>query len=318
MKARTKISVINLTVPISQFRSFIVQEENSGDRLDVFVGEVAQSSRSNAQKRIKNGLVTLNGKTEDKVSRTLKIGDNVGITIVAPEPIELIPQNIPLDIVYQDEYLAVINKQQGLTVHPAGGSYKDTLVNALLYHIKDLSGINGDIRPGIVHRLDKDTSGLMVIAKNDFAHVNLSQQIASKECRRIYYALTEGVFKEDSGIIDQPLFRSKTDRKKIAVDPDGRQAITLFNVVERFSANTLVRFELKTGRTHQIRVHSAFIGHPIVGDKVYGFKKQRFDLNGQLLHSKEITFTHPKTGESMHFDSELPDYFRRILSVLKK
>ena len=312
------MSGINLTEPKTQFRSFIVQEENSGDRLDVFVGEVAQSSRSNAQKRIKNGLVTLNGKTEDKVSRTLKIGDNVGVTIVAPEPIELIPQNIPLDVVYQDEYLAVINKQQGLTVHPAGGSYKDTLVNALLYHIKDLSGINGDIRPGIVHRLDKDTSGLMVVAKNDFAHVNLSQQIASKECRRIYYALTEGVFKEDSGVIDQPLFRSKTDRKKIAVDPDGRQAITLFNVVERFSANTLVRFELKTGRTHQIRVHSAFIGHPIVGDKVYGFKKQRFDLNGQLLHSKEITFTHPKTGESMHFDSELPDYFRRILSVLKK
>ena len=308
----------DLTESKTQFRSFIVQEENSGDRLDVFVGEVAQSSRSNAQKRIKKGLVTLNGKTEDKVSRTLKIGDNVGVTIVAPEPIELIPQDIPLDIVYQDEYLAVINKQQGLTVHPAGGSYTDTLVNALLYHIKDLSGINGDIRPGIVHRLDKDTSGLMVVAKNDFAHVNLSQQIASKECRRIYYALTEGVFKEDSGVIDQPLFRSKTDRKKIAVDPDGRQAITLFNVVERFAANTLVRFELKTGRTHQIRVHSAFIGHPIVGDKVYGFKKQRFDLNGQLLHSKEITFTHPKTGESMHFDSELPDYFRRILSVLKK
>lgn len=312
------MSGIDLTESKTQFRSFIVQEENFGDRLDVFVGEVAQSSRSNAQKRIKNGLVTLNGKTEDKVSRTLKIGDNVGVTIVAPEPIELIPQDIPLDIVYQDEYLAVINKQQGLTVHPAGGSYTDTLVNALLYHIKDLSGINGDIRPGIVHRLDKDTSGLMVVAKNDFAHVNLSQQIASKECRRIYYALTEGVFKEDSGVIDQPLFRSKTDRKKIAVDPDGRQAITLFNVVERFAANTLVRFELKTGRTHQIRVHSAFIGHPIVGDKVYGFKKQRFDLNGQLLHSKEITFTHPKTGESMHFDSELPDYFRRILSVLKK
>lgn len=312
------MSGIDLTESKTQFRSFIVQEENSGDRLDVFVGEVAQSSRSNAQKRIKKGLVTLNGKTEDKVSRTLKIGDNVGVTIVAPEPIELIPQDIPLDIVYQDEYLAVINKQQGLTVHPAGGSYTDTLVNALLYHIKDLSGINGDIRPGIVHRLDKDTSGLMVVAKNDFAHVNLSQQIASKECRRIYYALTEGVFKEDSGVIDQPLFRSKTDRKKIAVDPDGRQAITLFNVVERFAANTLVRFELKTGRTHQIRVHSAFIGHPIVGDKVYGFKKQRFDLNGQLLHSKEITFTHPKTGETMHFDSELPDYFRRILSVLKK
>lgn len=309
---------IDLTESKTQLKSFIVQEENYGDRLDVFVGDVAQSSRSNAQKKIKSGLVTLNGKIEDKVSRTLKIGDNVGVTIVAPEPVELIPQNIPLDIVYQDEYLAVINKQQGLTVHPAGGSYTDTLVNALLYHIKDLSGINGDIRPGIVHRLDKDTSGLMVVAKNDFAHVNLSQQIASKECRRIYYALTEGVFKEDSGIIEQPLFRSKTDRKKIAVDPDGRQAITLFNVVERFACNTLVRFELKTGRTHQIRVHSAFIGHPIVGDKVYGFKKQRFDLNGQLLHSKEIIFTHPKSGESMHFDSELPDYFSRILSILKK
>lgn len=312
------MSGIDRTESKTQFKSFIVQEENSGDRLDVFVGEVAQSSRSNAQKKIKSGLVTLNGKTEDKVSKTIKIGDNVGVTIVAPEPVELIPQDIPLDIVYQDEYLAVINKQQGLTVHPAGGSYRDTLVNALLYHIKDLSGINGDIRPGIVHRLDKDTSGLMVIAKNDFAHVSLSQQIASKECRRIYYALTEGVFKEDSGIIEQPLFRSKTDRKKIAVDPNGRQAITLFNVVERFVGNTLVRFELKTGRTHQIRVHSAFIGHPIVGDKVYGFKRQRFDLNGQLLHSKEIMFTHPKTGESMHFDSELPDYFRRILDVLKK
>lgn len=301
-----------------QFSTFVVQEENFGARLDVFVGEAIQGSRSNAQKKIISGLVLLNGMTEDKTSKTLKIGDRVDVAIVSPQSTELIPQDIPIDIVYQDEYLAVINKQQGLTVHPAGGSYRDTLVNALLYHVKDLSGINGDIRPGIVHRLDKDTSGLMVVAKNDFAHVELSRQISTKECRRIYYALTEGVFKEDSGVIDAPLFRSKTDRKKIAVDPNGRKALTLFDVVKRFPNNTLVRYELKTGRTHQIRVHSAFIGHPIVGDKTYGFKKQKFELDGQLLHSKEIVFTHPKTKETMHFDSELPNYFKRILQILKK
>lgn len=309
-----------ITTNINNFekRLFVVEDQNSGDRLDVFVSLATEITRSNAQKIIKNQQVLLNDQRETKVSKLLKSGDVVVVEIQNPEPIALLPENIPIDVVFQDEWLAVINKQQGLTVHPAGGSLTNTLVNALLYHFKDLSGINGSIRPGIVHRLDKDTSGLMVIAKNDFAHVDLSKQIATKECKRIYYALTEGVFKQDSGVVDQPLARSKTDRKKIAIDPNGRKAITYFEVVDRFVNNTLVKFELKTGRTHQIRVHSAFLGHPIVGDKVYGFKKQRFALNGQLLHSKEIEFRHPKTGDTLHFEASLPGYFEKVLDVLKK
>lgn len=309
-----------ITTNINNFekRLFVVEDQNSGDRLDVFVSLATEITRSNAQKIIKNQQVLLNDQRETKVSKLLKSGDVVVVEIQNPEPIALLPENIPIDVVFQDEWLAVINKQQGLTVHPAGGSLTNTLVNALLYHFKDLSGINGSIRPGIVHRLDKDTSGLMVIAKNDFAHVDLSKQIATKECKRIYYALTEGVFKQDSGVVDQPLARSKTDRKKIAIDPNGRKAITYFEVVDRFVNNTLVKFELKTGRTHQIRVHSAFLGHPIVGDKVYGFKKQRFALNGQLLHSKEIEFRHPKTGDILRFEASLPGYFEKVLDVLKK
>lgn len=309
-----------ITTNLNNFekRLFVVEDQNSGDRLDVFVSLATEITRSNAQKIIKNQQVLLNDQRETKVSKLLKSGDVVVVEIQNPEPIALLPENIPIDVVFQDEWLAVINKQQGLTVHPAGGSLTNTLVNALLYHFKDLSGINGSIRPGIVHRLDKDTSGLMVIAKNDFAHVDLSKQIATKECKRIYYALTEGVFKQDSGVVDQPLARSKTDRKKIAIDPNGRKAITYFEVVDRFVNNTLVKFELKTGRTHQIRVHSAFLGHPIVGDKVYGFKKQRFALNGQLLHSKEIEFRHPKTGDTLHFEASLPGYFEKVLDVLKK
>lgn len=309
-----------ITTNINNFekRLFVVEDQNSGERLDVFVSLATEITRSNAQKIIKNQQVLLNDQRETKVSKLLKSGDVVVVEIQNPEPIALLPENIPIDVVFQDEWLAVINKQQGLTVHPAGGSLTNTLVNALLYHFKDLSGINGSIRPGIVHRLDKDTSGLMVIAKNDFAHVDLSKQIATKECKRIYYALTEGVFKQDSGVVDQPLARSKTDRKKIAIDPNGRKAITYFEVVDRFVNNTLVKFELKTGRTHQIRVHSAFLGHPIVGDKVYGFKKQRFALNGQLLHSKEIEFRHPKTGDTLRFEASLPGYFEKVLDVLKK
>lgn len=297
---------------------FVIENDGVGERLDVFLSNVAEMTRSKAQKLIKDGQVTVNLNIEQKVSKVLKKGEEILVKVPLPEPISILPQNIDLDIVYQDNDLVVINKQQGLTVHPAGGSFCNTLVNALLYHIKDLSGINGDIRPGIVHRLDKDTSGLMVVAKNDTAHVNLSRQIATKECRRIYYALAEGVIKQDSGIIDQPLARSKVDRKKIAIDPNGRNAVTHFEVIERFANNTLVKYELKTGRTHQIRVHSAFLGHPIVGDKAYGFKRQRFNLVGQLLHSKILEFTHPRTGELMRFESELPDYFLNVLSVLKK
>ncbi len=297
-------------------KHLVVDEENGGDRLDCFVSEELNISRSRAQKLISDGFVKLNNVVVTKVSKTVKTGDEATVTLPQPKPIEIIAQDIPLDIVYEDEYLAVINKQQGLTVHPAGGSYTNTLVNALLFKIKNLSGINGDIRPGIVHRLDKDTSGLMVVAKNDFAHVDLSGQIERKECRRIYYALVEGVVKTDSGTINQPIARSKSDRKKMAVDAKGKTAVTMYEVITRYADFTLVKFELKTGRTHQIRVHATFLGHPVVGDKSYGYKKQKFNLDGQLLHSKIIEFTHPFTKEHMRFESRLPDYFLKVLSSL--
>lgn len=296
----------------------VIPEDNDGDRLDTAVSDnLTDISRARCQKLIKDGAVWLNGKIE-KASKTVREGDIAEVLIPELKPVELLPQDIPLDIVWQDENMAVINKQQGLTVHPANGVYTDTLVNALLYHIKDLSGINGDIRPGIVHRLDKDTSGLMVVAKNDVAHRSLAEQISTKTCRRIYYALVEGVVKNDNGFVEKPIGRSKSDRKKMGIVPDGKYAKTFYTVVERYEKNTLVKFELTTGRTHQIRVHTQYLGHPVVGDKTYGFKNQRFDLAGQLLHSKEIRFVHPTTGEQMHFECDLPDYFANVLSKLKK
>jgi 23S rRNA pseudouridine1911/1915/1917 synthase len=254
---------------------------------------------------------------EAKASKILKDGDIVEVEMPAPEQTEIPPQDIPIQIVYQDNALAVINKQQGLTVHPANGVYTDTLVNALLFHLKDLSGINGIIRPGIVHRLDKGTSGLMVVAKTDAAHVSLAKQIGEKTAKRVYFALVEGVVKVDEGVIEQPVGRNKSDRKKMAVVLDGKYAKTHYYVERRLQNYTLVRFELDTGRTHQIRVHAQFIGHPVVGDETYGFKHQKFNLNGQLLHSKRLSFFHPLTGKWMEFDSDLPDYFKHILDVLK-
>lgn len=287
-------------------------------RLDVFIADNSGLTRSHVQKLIDSGKVTVDGKTVNKASSEVK--QDSAVTVVLPDETELnVPaQDIPLDIVYEDGDLAVINKQQGLTVHPANGVNTDTLVNALLYRIKDLSGINGVLRPGIVHRLDKDTSGLLVVAKNDFTHVELQKQIQSKQCRRIYLALLEGVVKEDSGVIDKPIGRSYTDRKKMDVILNGRNAETHFEVLERFAKYTLVRFELKTGRTHQIRVHAAkCMLHPVVGDKTYGYKNCRFNLNGQLLHAQTLTFTHPRTGEEMSFSAPLPDYFDRVLNTLR-
>ena len=296
----------------------VIPEDNDGDRLDTAVSDnLTDISRARCQKLIKEGAVWLNGKIE-KASKTVREGDVAEVLIPELKPVELLPQDIPLDIVWQDENMAVINKQQGLTVHPANGVYTDTLVNALLYHVKDLSGINGDIRPGIVHRLDKDTSGLMVVAKNDVAHRSLAEQISTKTCRRIYYALVEGVVKNDTGFVEKPIGRSKSDRKKMGIVPDGKYAKTFYTVVERYEKNTLVKFELTTGRTHQIRVHTQYLGHPVVGDKTYGYKNQRFDLAGQLLHSKEIKFVHPISGEQMHFECDLPDYFANVLSKLKR
>ncbi|HPG92210.1 MAG TPA: RluA family pseudouridine synthase [Clostridia bacterium] len=295
-----------------------IDEENDNERLDITIsGSVENFSRSQAQKLIESGGVKINGDTIEKPSKTVKNGDVIEIDCPELKPVEILPQNIPLDIVFQNSMLAVINKQRGLTVHPANGIYTDTLVNALLFHLSDLSGINGELRPGIVHRLDKETSGLMLVAKNDVAHRSLAEQIQTKECKRTYYALVEGVIKEDSGIIDKPIARSTVDRKKMAVDSHGKTAVTEYTVLTRYAKNTLVKFQLQTGRTHQIRVHAKYIGHPVVGDKTYGYKNQRFNLEGQLLHSKEIQFTDPESGKVLQFQSDLPDYFLRILKIIE-
>ena len=288
-----------------------------GERLDVFLSEKTGKTRSNIKTLIENSSVTVNGKTE-KAGKILKHGDEVTVEYPEPKPLDLEPINIPLDIVYQDDDVAVINKPQGLTVHAGNGVKGATLVNGLLYHLDSLSGINGVIRPGIVHRIDKDTSGLLVVAKNDEAHVSLSEQIKDKTCRRIYIALLEGVVKADNGTIDTYLGRSDKNRTMMAVKPKGRRAITNYEVIKRYKGYTLCRFELKTGRTHQIRVHAKYIGHPIVGDFVYGKDKQPFDLKGQLLHAEKLILTHPRTGEVMEFTAPLPDYFVEVLNKLNQ
>lgn len=286
-------------------------------RLDIFLAEKFGISRSNAKTVIEKNGALVNGVCRVKSGFELKRGDSVDFELPKPEVLEVKAENIPLDIVYQDEWFAVINKPQGMVVHQAS-SYKknDTLVNALLYNLDSLSGINGVIRPGIVHRLDKDTSGLIVVAKNDEAHKSLAMQIEKKTALRIYYGLCDGNFKEDEGTVDAPIARSKKDRKKMAIDEDGRKAVTHYRVLERFSQYTLVRFQLETGRTHQIRVHSASLHHPIVGDSVYGGSCTLYK-NGQLLHAKQLELTHPHTGERMLFECDLPDYFNAILQKLR-
>lgn len=290
--------------------------ESGGTRLDVFVAEKAECTRSHAKNLIEEGNVTVNGTKAAKSGALLKAGDVVVIVNPAPKELDLSPQDIPIEIVWQDEDFAVVNKPQGMVVHPAPGAYDNTLVNALLFKLSSLSGINGVARPGIVHRLDKDTSGLLVVAKNDFAHISLQKQIAEKSAKRYYYALVDGVVQKDSGEIRNFLARSTADRKKYAVAKDGRLAITLYKVVKRYSAYTLMEYELKTGRTHQIRVHSRYIGHPVVGDRTYG-GSDAFGLNGQLLHAYKLVLTHPRTGEEMTFTAPLPDYFQNVLDKLK-
>ena len=291
--------------------------ENPCRRLDVFLSENSGLTRSHAQKLIDAGLVTVDGAVVTKASYEVKQDAKVLVELPPDVSLNVPAEDIPLEIVYEDADLLVINKPQGLTVHPASGVYTGTLVNALLYHVKDLSGINGVLRPGIVHRLDKDTSGLLVVAKNDATHVELQRQIQSKECKRIYLALLEGNLKTDTGFVDQPIGRSKSDRKKMDVTRDGRSALTYYTVLERFAGYTLVQFELKTGRTHQIRVHAKYLGHPVVGDKTYGYSKCRWKLDGQLLHAHTLSFTHPKTGKNMSFSTPCPDYFEKILVSLR-
>lgn len=294
--------------------------EDGPSRLDIFLSETLSVTRSAAKKLIENDFVTVNGKIA-KASREVSSGDLVEAQIPAPQKLDLTPQDIPLDIVYEDEDIAVINKPQGLTVHAGNGHLSGTLVNALLYRLKNLSSINGVVRPGIVHRIDKDTSGLLVVAKNDAAHLSLSEQIAEKTCSREYLALCDGIFKEDRGRVETYIGRCPSDRIKMAVVPQGKgkYAATNYEVVRRYAAGyTLVRFCLETGRTHQIRVHCRYLGHPITGDPVYGSKKQKFNLNGQLLHAFRLTLTHPRTGELMTFEAPLPDYFEAVLDKLEK
>ena len=295
----------------------IITVDVPNERMDVFLAKKLDFTRS----KVKNLLDKEKCFIDDKVVKPrdiTKIGDIVTVEIDDPISLEIKPVEIPLDIIYQDEDLAVINKQQGLTVHQGSGTDENTLVNALLYHLDNLSGINGVIRPGIVHRIDKDTSGLLVVAKNDEAHVELSKQIESKTCKRTYYALLEGVLKKDSGEIDTYIDRNKKDRTKMAVSDSGRRAVTKFKVIKRYKEHTLCEFNLLTGRTHQIRVHAKHIGHPVVGDLTYGFKAQRFKLNGQLLHAIKLEFIHPRTKKAVSFEAPLPTYFNDILEKLNK
>lgn len=299
-------------------RRFFVAEENY-KRLDVFLSErMEEFTRSRIKKLIDEGHVELNGKSA-KAGAELRPGDEVAAEIPEAREYSVKPENIPLDILYQDADFAVVNKPQGMTVHIGNGNTEGTLVNALLYALDSLSGIGGVLRPGIVHRIDKDTSGLLVVAKNDKAHVSLAKQIAEKTCHRIYLALLEGSVKADSGRIVTDIGRSPSDRLKMAVLPDGRgkTAITDYEVIARYGSDyTLCRFTLQTGRTHQIRVHAKYIGHPVVGDPLYGFHRQKFDLKGQLLHAYKLILTHPTTGERMEFTAPLPDYFQGLLDKL--
>lgn len=288
-------------------------------RIDKYIADNSENiSRSFAAKLCSDGLVLADGKKADKKLK-LKGGEEVSIDVPEPEIVEVMPENIPLDIVYEDECVIVVNKPQGMCVHPAPGNESGTLVNALMYHCgSSLSAINGVIRPGIVHRIDKETSGLLICAKSNDAHIYLSEQLKERKALRKYNALVNGNIKEDSGTVDKPIARHPNDRKKMAVVIGGRSAITHFNVLERFGKYTLVECILETGRTHQIRVHMASIGHSIVGDKIYGIKKEKFNLEGQLLHARTIGFKHPVTGENMEFTSELPRYFTEILEQLRK
>ncbi len=290
------------------------EKENIGTRLDIFVSLSEGVSRSAAQELISNGSVTVNGKNSTK-NYKLREGDTVETILPPPEPIEALPQDIPVDIVYEDEHLLVVNKPQGMVVHPAPGNPNGTLVNALLHHCAGrLSSINGKIRPGIVHRIDKDTAGLLIVAKTDAAHTGLAEQIAVHSFTRRYRTVVVGNIREDSGTIDKPIGRSATDRKKFAVtNVNSKPAVTHYRVIERLAGYTHLELTLETGRTHQIRVHMAYMGHPVVGDPVYGNPKHSLGLRGQCLFAEYISFTHPVTGEIMSFSAQLPDFFKDVL-----
>lgn len=299
-----------------------VPVEKSGQRVDKLLADALEDmTRSAIQNLLEEGLVTCQGKPLSK-SAKLKPGDRILVELPEVRPLEVLPEAIPLEIVYEDTDLLVVNKPKGMVVHPAPGHGEGTLVNALLYHCGDsLSGINGVARPGIVHRIDKDTSGLLIVAKNDFSHIRLAEQIQAHTFTREYSTVVYGSFREDSGTVDQPLGRHPTDRKKMAVllnNPTARHAVTHFWVVKRFQGFTQLRLRLETGRTHQIRVHMAFLGHPVAGDAVYGPKKVITSLQGQCLHAGKIGFIHPRTEQYLEFEAPLPPYFTEFLQKLKE
>ncbi len=297
---------------------YIIDENSVSVRIDSFLSkQLPDFSRSFIQKAIDDGQVLVNGKAVSK-NYKLHLGDKLLLNIAEPSPIDATPTEMDIDIIYEDDYIAVINKDKGVVVHPAPGNYDNTLVNGLLYRLKDsLSGIGGKLRPGIVHRIDKDTSGLLVVAKNDMAHISLSAQLKEHTAGRIYDAVVLGRVREDSGTIDKPLGRDKKNRVKIAVCADGKRAVTHYEIVKRYERYTHIRCALETGRTHQIRVHLASLGHPLAGDFLYGAPEMK-RLAGQCLHASTLKFTHPKTGEEVKFETELPDYFTDFLKTLKE
>jgi len=300
---------------MNEFR-FVVSEENDGERLDKICAELMpEHSRAYLQKLIKSGDISLN-QTYAKPSTLLKSGDEVFANIPKPASLEIAPQNIPLDIVYEDSDLIIVNKPKEMVVHPAAGHYNDTLVNAILYHCTDLSGINGILRPGIVHRIDKNTTGLLVICKNDYCHNFIAEQLKEHSIQRTYHAIVCGNVKNDHGTIDAPIGRHMTERKKMSINPSGKNAVTHYKVLKRFGQYTYIECNLETGRTHQIRVHMTSIGHPLLGDEIYGKKSTTFHTCGQTLHAKTLGFIHPQTKEFVSFDSDLPEYFKNILKKL--
>lgn len=288
----------------------------SGQRLDKALADLSPLSRGQANDQIKQGLVLVNGQ-QKKAKYTVQAGDVICFELPKEEVLEYQAQNIPLDIIYEDDALAIINKPQGMVVHPSEGHPSGTMVNALMYHIKDLSSINGVVRPGIVHRIDKDTSGLLMVAKTDAAHQALAEELKAKKSLRKYLAIVHGNLPNDRGMIEAPIGRSEKDRKKQAVTAKGKEAVTRFTVLERFGDYSLVELQLETGRTHQIRVHMAYIGHPVAGDPLYGPRKT-LSGHGQFLHAKTLGLTHPMTGKEMIFTVEAPEIFQKVLKLLRK
>ena len=296
-----------------------LRADRTGERADSFLARTVEGlTRSAAQRLLEEGAVRKNGASVKK-NEKLTEGDTLILSLPEPEPVDILPQDIPLDVVYEDDDVIVVNKPVGMVVHPAAGHPDGTLVNALLHHCGDsLSGINGELRPGIVHRIDRDTSGLLIVAKNDFAHLGLAEQLQDHSLYREYEAICVGNLREDRGTVNAPIARHRTDRKRMAVDPEGREAVTHWTVLERLSGYAYIQCRLETGRTHQIRVHMASIGHPLLGDVVYGSKRPYPGLAGQCLHARRLSFVHPRTGERITVECPLPDWFQAVLAKLRR